>query len=57
MDQPKSTKENVREYLTRRQAERRQGNFTPLHDPARIRQEVGWDLVERRKEDRRQDCN
>jgi hypothetical protein len=57
MDQTSSTKEKVREYLKRRQAERRQGNLTPPHDPQQIRQEVGWDLVERRKQDRRQNCD
>jgi hypothetical protein len=57
MDETNSTKEKVREYLKRRQAERRQGNFTPPHDPQQIRQEVGWDMVERRRQDRRQSCD
>lgn len=53
MEQPKQTKEKVREYLERRQVERRQNARAPLHDPQLIRQEIGWDLVERRKSDRR----
>ncbi|HJV52110.1 MAG TPA: hypothetical protein VJ652_11650 [Noviherbaspirillum sp.] len=53
MEQPKQAKERVREYLERRQAERRQNTRAPLHDPEQIRKEIGWDLVERRRSDRR----
>jgi hypothetical protein len=53
MEQPKQAKEKVREYLERRQVERRQNARAPLHDPEQIRQEIGWDMVERRKSDRR----
>lgn len=54
MEQPKQAKERVREYMERRQAERRQNARMPLHDPEQIRQEIGWDLVERRQRDRRE---
>jgi len=54
MDQPKQGKEKAREYLERRQEERRQNARTPLHDPEQIRKELGWDLVERRRTDRRE---
>ena len=50
MDQPKPTKEKVREYMQRRQAERRQ----PPHGQEQIRRELGWDLGERRVQDRRE---
>ncbi|MGE5651745.1 hypothetical protein [Noviherbaspirillum sp. UKPF54] len=53
MEQPKQAKEKVREYLERRQNERRQNTRAPLHDPEQIRQEIGWDMVERRQHDRR----
>lgn len=53
MDQSKQAKERVREYMERRQVERRQNARSPLHDPEQIRQEIGWDLVDRRKKDRR----
>ncbi|WP_168798707.1 MULTISPECIES: hypothetical protein [Oxalobacteraceae] len=53
MEQPKQAKEKVREYLERRQIERRQNSRSPLHDPEQIRREIGWDLVERRQTDRR----
>jgi hypothetical protein len=53
MDQPKQAKEKVRKYMERRQVERRQNARAPLHDPELIRKEIGWDLVERRKTDRR----
>ena len=53
MEQPKQAKEKVREYLERRQAERRQNARMPLHDPEQIRKEIGWDLVERRQHERR----
>lgn len=53
MDQPKQAKVKVREYLERRQAERRRNARAPLHDPEQIRKEIGWDLVERRQKDRR----
>lgn len=53
MNQPKQAKEKVREYMERRQAERRQNARMPLHDPEQIRKEIGWDLVERRRCDRR----
>ncbi|HYD58860.1 MAG TPA: hypothetical protein VEC35_00800 [Noviherbaspirillum sp.] len=55
MEQPKQAKEKVREYMERRQSERRQNARSPLHDPEEIRREIGWDLVERRKQqDRRE---
>lgn len=53
MEQPKQTKEKVREYLERRQVERRQNTRAPLHGPEQIRQEIGWDMVERRQGNRR----
>lgn len=53
MDQPKQAKEKVREYMERRQAERRQNARMPLHAPEEIRKEIGWDMVERRQNDRR----
>ena len=54
MEQPKQAKEKVREYMERRQVERRQNARSPLHDPEQIRQEIGWDMVERRRQpDRR----
>jgi hypothetical protein len=49
----KQTKEKVREYMERRGAERRQNSRAPLHDPEAIRKEIGWDMVDRRKGDRR----
>lgn len=52
MEHSKATKEKVREYMERRQAERRQGNRPP-HDPAQVRREVGWDGHDRRAGDRR----
>ncbi len=55
MNQPKDAKERVREYLERRHRERRQDVRSPLHEPAQIRQEIGWNLVERRQRDRRND--
>ena len=53
MEQPKQAKEKVREYMERRQTERRQNARSPLHDPEQIRREIGWDMVERRHQDRR----
>jgi hypothetical protein len=53
MDQPKQAKENVRKYMERRQAERRQNARTPPHDQDRIRKEIGWDLTEHRRSERR----
>jgi hypothetical protein len=53
MEQPKQCKEKVREYMERRQAERRQSSRAPLHDPEQIRHEIGWDMVERRRQGRR----
>lgn len=53
MNQPRDIKERVRQYMERRQQERRQDARTPLHDPQQIRQEIGWDCVERRKQERR----
>lgn len=54
MEQPKQAKEKVREYMERRQVERRQNARSPLHDPDQIRHEIGWDMVERRhQQDRR----
>jgi hypothetical protein len=53
MDLPKQAKEKVREYMERRQVERRQNARSPLPEPEQIRQEIGWDLVDRRQRDRR----
>lgn len=53
MPQPQDTKEKVREYMERREAERRQNARSPLHDPEQIRREIGWDMIERRQSDRR----
>ena len=53
MDESKQGKENARKYMERRQVERRHNARSPLHDPEKIRQEIGWDLVERRQQDRR----
>jgi uncharacterized membrane protein len=53
MEQPKQPKEMAREYIERRQIERRQNMRSPLHNPEQIRREIGWDLVERRQQDRR----
>ncbi len=55
MNQPKEAKEKVREYLERRHTERRQNARAPLHGPEQIRQEIGWNLVERRQRCRRED--
>ncbi len=54
MTQPKEAKEKVREYMERRQIERRKNARAPLHDPDEIRREIGWDCVERRQRDRRE---
>jgi hypothetical protein len=54
MDQPKPSKEKVREYMERRKIERRDQTLRPIHEIEQIRRELGWDLVERRKEDRRE---
>jgi len=54
INQPKDAKEKVREYMERRHAERRVNERTPLHGPEEIRKEIGWDQVERRKNDRRE---
>lgn len=54
INQPKDAKEKVREYMERRNAERRVNDRTPLHGPEEIRKEIGWDQVERRKNDRRE---
>lgn len=54
INQPKDAKEKVREYLERRQSERRVNERTPLHGPEEIRREIGWDQIERRKNDRRE---
>ena len=54
MEQPKQAKERVREYMERRQVERRKDARSPLHDPEEIRREVGWDMADRRQhQDRR----
>lgn len=53
INQPKDGKEKVREYMERRNAERRVNVRTPLHGPEEIRKEIGWDQVERRKNERR----
>lgn len=54
MEQPKQAKEKVREYMERRQVERRQNARSPLHEPDQIRHEIGWDMVDRRhQQDRR----
>ena len=49
MDQQKPDKEKVREYMARRQSERRK----PPHDQEQIRTEVGWLVADRRVRDRR----
>jgi hypothetical protein len=49
----RATKEKVREYMERRQVERRQGNLKPPHDPEQVRKEVGWDGRDRREGERR----
>lgn len=54
MELNKPSKEKVREYMERRKIERRDVNRKPIHDIAEIRRELGWDLVERRKEERRE---
>ena len=54
MDVNKPSKEKVREYMERRKIERRDTNRQPIHDIEQIRRELGWDLVDRRKEDRRE---
>lgn len=53
MEQEKQSKEKVREYLERRQEERRKNARAPLHDAEQIRKEIGWDQVERRQGQRR----
>ena len=53
MEQPKQGKEKVREYMERRQVERRQNARSPLHEPDEIRREIGWDMADRRRQDRR----
>lgn len=57
MNQPEKAKQKVREYLERRQLERRLDARTPLHDPEQIRREIGWENVwdepERRAAQRR----
>ena len=55
MDHAKPTKEKVREYMERRKIERRDDSRKPIHDIEQIRRELGWDLIERRKQDRRND--
>jgi hypothetical protein len=54
MDQPKDAKEKVREYMERRQGERRQNVRAPLHGAEEIQREIGWDRVERRQGTRRE---
>jgi hypothetical protein len=54
MDTNKPSKEKVREYMERRKIERRDAERKPIHDIEQIRRELGWDLVDRRKEDRRE---
>lgn len=54
MEQEKGAKEKAREYLERRQTERRKDARAPLHDAEQIRREMGWDQVERRAGERRQ---
>jgi hypothetical protein len=54
MDDSNEAKQKAREYIERRCQERRENARSPLHDPEKIRQEIGWDLVERRQQqDRR----
>lgn len=55
MEHEKQAKEKVREYLERRQAERRKDARAPLHDAEQIRKEIGWGEGEadRRRTDRR----
>lgn len=43
---PDKAKERVREYLERRQEERRQETRPPLHDLEQIRREIGWEADE-----------
>lgn len=50
MEQPKQGKEKAREYMERRQVERRQNARSPLHDPDEIRREIGWDMADRRQQ-------
>lgn len=40
INQPKDGKEKVREYMERRNAERRVNVRTPLHGPEEIRKEI-----------------
>lgn len=54
MEPPKQGKEKVREYMERRRNERRQNERAPLHTPEQIREEIGWNCVERRKRERRE---
>jgi hypothetical protein len=53
MNQPKDVKERVREFLERRQTERRRNIHSPIPGPEQIRREIGWDQGERRRHDRR----
>ena len=46
-------KEKARQYMERRKIERREAERKPLHDAEQIRRELGWDLVNRRVDDRR----
>jgi len=53
MSHHKDVKERVREYMERRQSERRQNARSPIPGPEQIRQEIGWGPVERRQRHRR----
>jgi hypothetical protein len=55
METSRPTKEKVREYMERRRTERRDSARSPIHDIDQIRKELGWDLNDRRKDDRRKD--
>jgi hypothetical protein len=53
MSSQDEAKERVREYMERRQHERRQNSRSPLHEMEQIRREIGWDQQDQRKEERR----
>ncbi len=48
-----TSKEKVREYMERRQRERRDPEPKPPHSPEQIRKEMGWNGGERRTQARR----
>lgn len=53
MSSQDEAKERVREYMERRQNERRQNSRSPLHEMEQIRREIGWDQQDQRKGERR----